>query len=258
MNARDLSRFDRFALVAMLLVIVGTGIGFAHIVHRHGHLGAHGQELFGAASYGEMADNILQNGRYVSDTGGPLDRMPLYIGVVMLAKVLGGNAYSDVLIALQGLMALACGMMTHRASARLTSVRWIPGVIALLYAAHLSLQFEHYALRETGLYEFLIVLFFYLATLRPATPIRLVGMALTAALAYYTRPTGVLMIVPLALYTLLLPASSMTTRLRTAGWAVALVIACAVPWQIYQSEACGRITLSATQVGGLNLYKGNS
>ena len=249
---------NRVALCALLAVLTGLALMMGYFVSRHGAASPHGRVLFGAASYATLADGMLAHGFSGSNGGEPLGRMPLYIGLVLLAKVLGGNAWSYVLIALQGAMALATGVMIQRIAARLSESSWVPAAITVAYTAHLGLQIEHFALRETGLYEFIIAGFFYFATHRPAAASQFFGMVAAAVLAYYTRPTGVLLLIPLALCALLLPARSMGSRLQRLAWTVGAVVLCAAPWQVYQSYARGQFTLDATDVGGLNLYKGNS
>ena len=259
-NAKHISwrPADIASLVAFGLLVLALGSVMSYLVSRHGEVGTHGRILFGAPSYALFADNILEHGRYVGDAGEALERMPLYVGLVMLAKIVGRDYWSHVLIALQGALALLCGVMLNRAAAYLVRSSWVPAVVTLAYAAHFGLQVEHFALRETVLYEFLVVSLFYLALLRPMTRRNLILMTLTAALGYYTRPTGVFLVVPLAVIAAMRPDMTLGARTRAVAVTVGGVVLCAVPWQIYQSHAKGELTLNATQVGGLQIYKGSS
>jgi hypothetical protein len=255
---REYRRSDAIALAVLAAAIVGLGTAIAYLVSRHGIQTEHGRLLFGAPSYARLADEMIEHRGFAAGGHETLDRMPLYIGLVAVCKLVAGQYWSYALIALQGALALLSGIMINRAARRITPIAWVPAVTTLAYAAHVGLQLEHFALRETVLYEFLVVSFFYLAT-RSAITNRIIAlMALTVGLAFYTRPTGVLLIVPLALFILLMPAPTLRHRLQTLAWAVAAVILLAAPWQAYQSHAQGRLTLSATNVGGWNLYKGNS
>jgi hypothetical protein len=251
-------RSDVISLIAMLFVISALGIMTAYLVSRHGVQTDHGRLLFGAPSYARFADQIIDQGRAGSGNDEAVDRMPLYVGLIVLCKLVGGLHWSYLLIAVQGALALLCGAMINSTARRLTSTTWVPAIVTLGYAAHVGLQLENFALRETVLYEVIVVSFFYLAAQRPVTNRSIALMLLACVLAFYTRPTGVLLIVPLALFILFMPATTFKRRLQTLSWGVGAVLLCAVPWQVYQSHAQGRFTLSETGIGGLNYFKGNS
>ncbi|HEX3847845.1 MAG TPA: hypothetical protein VHV81_10735 [Steroidobacteraceae bacterium] len=252
----DLRRSDVIAFTLLGIVVVGLGTAIAYLVSRHGVMTGHGRLLFGAPSYARLADELIEHRGFAAG-GEALDRMPLYVAVVALSKLIAGSHWAYALIILQGALALLCGTMLHRAVRGLTSVSWAPAVVTAGYALHIGLQLENFALRETVLYEFFVVSFFYFAT-RTITSRTVALMVLCVGLAFYTRPTGVLLIVPLSIFILMMPAASLRHRLKTLGWALAAMVLLAAPWQAYQSHVQGRFTLSATHVGGWNLYKGNS
>jgi hypothetical protein len=251
-------RADVLSLAMLLFVVTAIGLMIAYLVSRHGEQSEHGRLLFGSPSYARAADDIIYSASGASANDEAPDRMPLYVGLIVLSKLIGGIYWSYVLIALQGVLVLLCGAMLHRTASRLTSVPWVPALITLAYAAHIGLQLENFALRETVTYEVFIVAFIYFATQKPVTNKSVALMALACVLAFYTRPTGVLMLVPLGLFILFVPSTPLRQRLQILSWAIGAVILCAIPWQVYQSRAQGRFTLSETAVGGWNFFKGNS
>jgi len=254
---REYRRSDAIVLIALFVLIAALGTAIAYLVSRHGLLTDHGRLLFGAPSYARLADELIEHRGFAAGVGA-LDRMPLYIALIALCKLIAGNYWSYALIFFQGAMAMLTGIMLNRAASRLSAVPWVPAAVTLAYALHFGLQLEHFALRETGLYEFLVVLFFYLATQLSITNRSIACMALTVGLAFYTRPTGVLLIAPLALFVVVMRGPSLKHRGATLAWALAIVVLMAAPWQAYQSHVQGKLTLSATNVGGWNLFKGNS
>jgi hypothetical protein len=251
-------RGDVLSLAVLLFVVTAIGLMIAYLVSRHGEQSEHGRLLFGAPSYARSADEIVYPGSAASGNDEAPDRMPLYVGLIVLSKLVGGIYWSYVLIGIQGALVLLCGAMLHRTASRLTSVPWVPALVTLAYAAHIGLQLENFALRETVTYELFIVAFIYFATQKPATNKSVAFMVLACVLAFYTRPTGVLMLAPLGLFILFIPATPLRHRLHILSWAIGAVVLCALPWQVYQSHAQGRFTLSATAVGGWNFFKGNS
>jgi len=106
---------------------------------------------------------------------------------------------------------------------------------------HAGLQLEHLVLRETGIFEFLIVCFFYLAT-RPAPTTRnLALMTLICIAAYYTRATGVLLLAALVLFVVFLPAATCAT------WKTRAKILAATVGTVIVAAVRGRYTRAAPQ-----------
>src|ERR1035438_153241 len=107
-------RSDAIALLALLLVVAVLGLMTAYLVSRHGTQSAHGRLLFGAPSYAHIADEIIDHGRPGTPNEGLLDRMPVYIGLVVVCKLIGGLHWSYVLITVQGALAFLGGFMLNR------------------------------------------------------------------------------------------------------------------------------------------------
>lgn len=247
------SRFDVISFFILFLVIALFCAAQIYQVEKR-----HGRELRGVSTYAYLANNIVETGKYTLNNRPYLTRMPVYPYLVAFTKLVAGHNWSYLLIVIQGALGLLCGILLNRITYRLTLSQWIPGLATLTYAFHTALQWEHLALRETGVYELLILCFFYFAAQKAISPKTITFMVIMCIASYYTRATGVFLIVALGLFIWFIPHINLARRLSTVGLAVGAVILAAVPWQVYQSHAQGKLVLAATDVGGLNLYKGNS
>jgi hypothetical protein len=249
-------RSDVITLLALLVVILGFGAVQSFIVANFGLQTEHGRLLPGSGSYARLADDFIDGGLdWIDD---PPGRLPGYTALVVVSKLIAGDYWAYLLIGIQGALGFVCGLLINRTAARVSPVPWIPAVVTLAYAFHFGLQREHFALRETVLYEFFIVAFFF-AGARDTLSLRDIAV-LTAAsvLSYFTRPTGVLLTVALCVLLLVASRKTMGKRVATAGWAVGAVFIFVLPWQIYQSVYQDKVALAPIGLGGMNLYKGNS
>jgi hypothetical protein len=253
-------RIGTVALVVLALVIVGLAAIQVYLLSRHGVDSGHGPELPGARSYALLADTLIEEGRYALGKENPLlrARLPLYPVLVVIAKLLAADRWAYLLITIQSAIGFLCGLLIYRIARRLTSSAWIPSLVVFSYAVQASLQWEHLALRETVLYELIILTFFYFATEQPITRRNILFMTLACIAAYYTRATGVFLIVALVFFLAFSPAASASQRAKRLGWSLGALILAAAPWQAYQSYGQGKLALASTSVGGLNLFKGNS
>lgn len=242
---------DRAAVAVLCLIV--AAIGLLDVVERKGETPP------GSPSYERIADNLLQSGTYSLDGESPTAyRMPLYPAFVAAVKLLGGDHWVALLLALQSALTIATGLLWHATSRRLTSVWWVPPLVALTFAAHLSLHWEFLKLRETAVFGFLVASFFYVATSDAPDRSKLWRMAVLCVLAHYTRPTGFLLLVPLVALALLQADKSGKTRAIAASSLVAIFVLAAVPWQAYQSNVVGQLVLAPTNVVGFNRYTRSS
>lgn len=213
----------------------------------------------GSSSYGDLAENLVQKRIYSLDGENPsFFRPPLYPGLLALAKLTGGEQWVRTARLLQ------CGLSIAGAILVLLLARRIAGNDAAgmfavtLYLLHLSLQLEHFAQRETIVFEFLALVFVFALTRRNALGI---GGVIAAAIAcgglYLTRPTGFaffvvgLLIVPVC-------SANLARKILFPLLFVAVFAATIAPWQFYNFRSFSRVTLSSSNTGGMNLYKGAS
>jgi hypothetical protein len=229
-----------------------------HLVAKHAAVSGQEAVVPGVSTYAQLGDSLAGTGKYELDGHPYLTRMPLYPGLVAATKMVAGIHWAYLLIVVQTGLSLLCGFLLNRLAYRLTLSEWLPALATVAYAFHVALQWEHLKLRETGVYELAVLAFFYFAAKAEVSRGALVAMVCACIAAYYIRATGVLMLIPLGLSAWLMPRDGLSRRLAVAALAMGAVVLAALPWQFYQSRIQGRVVTAATDVAGLNLYKGNS
>jgi hypothetical protein len=213
----------------------------------------------GATSYALIADNLLAHGSYTTDGQSPATyRAPLYVLLVVISKLLGGGNWSRVLLLLQAAACVTTGILISRMTVRLTGNELLAAGVTLTYACHLAWIDETLVLRESVLFGLLIAWFFYHASSRQITARILAGMTLACLLAYYTRGTGFLLIVPLIVLIAAHSQATRTQRMVLAATVAGALVLGITPWQVFQTRVSGQTTLAPTSVGGEQLYIGNS
>lgn len=213
----------------------------------------------GSSSYGELAENLVEKRIYSLDGENPsFFRPPLYPGLLALAKVTSGEQWVRTARLMQCGLSIACAILVLALARRVTRNDWASFFAVALYLLHLSLQLEHFAQRETIVFEFLALIFVFALTWSDSLG---VGGVLTAAVAcgglYLTRPTGFAF---LAIGVLVVPAyaGGMARKILFPLLFVAIFAATVAPWQVYNYRSFSRVTLSSSNTGGMNLYKGAS
>ncbi|MCP4404709.1 MAG: hypothetical protein GY801_46330, partial [bacterium] len=127
------------------------------------------------------------------------------------------------------------------------------------YHCHILLQAEHYAQRETVLFECFVLLYVYHVMKNWGQfGVKRIGQnAVLAALLYLTRPTGIIFA---AITTGLLLCSSGIKKKQICYVLLFLFvfgILCS-PWQYYHYKIFGALSFSSSKTSGINLYKGTS
>ncbi|WP_159714165.1 glycosyltransferase family 39 protein [Geminicoccus flavidas] len=214
-------------------------------------------ERYGSASYALIAEHLVTLGRYSLDGIHPTavrpPAYPLYLAACML---LAGKSWPMLAVFGQGLMALASLGMVAVITERLLGSRLLAAAAAAFAALNLALLREFFVLRETGLFT-LLTLAWVLVLLRPMNGTgKAVLLAVLAALALLTRPSGIVL-VPVTLIALIWQAGALRPAIRPVLVHLVVLAACLLPWQAHLATSFGRVALSGTSTGGMNLFKGN-
>ena len=216
-------------------------------------------KLRGAGKYAVMAAHLVRAGVYSLDGQTPTaNRVPAYTLVVAFGQLVAGAHWYHFLVWLQGFFSIVTGVLWNRTAHRLAASWWVAPLVTVTCACHVALQWEHLALRETVVFGLLIAWFFYLASSKSITVRTLCTMTVVCVLAYHTRPTGFLMMLPLAGVVALQSGWPIVHRTACAFLAVGGVVLAALPWQLYQTIIAGELVLAPAPVGGVSLYKGNA
>jgi len=213
---------------------------------------------YGSASYGMIADNLLETGKYSLDGEHyTFYRPPLFPIFLFCAKYLGGNNWVLLAKSIMCLMSIVCGVLVYLIANRISHNEKIGYLATILYILHLTVQAEHYALRETVLFELLLLTFVYIFVRDQDVNTRKIVCAtlLTSGL-YLTRPTGFVFLFLTVLMIVIYGRSGM--KLRGALTSLVLFLLLITPWQIYHYKAFSKITLWSSNTAGSNLYVGAS
>jgi hypothetical protein len=213
---------------------------------------------YGSASYSMIAENLLQNGKYSLDGEHyTFYRPPLFPLMLFCAKYLGGDNWILLAKSIMCLMSIVCGVLVYMIANRISQNEKIGYLATSLYILHLTVQAEHYALRETLLFELLLLTFVYIFVRDQKINMRKVVYAtlLTTGL-YLTRPTGFVFVFLTVSMVVLSGRSGM--KLRGVLTSLVLFLLLIAPWQYYHYKAFSKITLWSSNSAGANLYVGAS
>ena len=212
----------------------------------------------GSKGYGTIAYHLVDKGKYsldgVNDT---FVRPPLYPLFLVLPRALSEQHWQVCARFLQCLLGIMCSLMVFRIANRVSGNRLIGLLSEVLYLSHLAVQAEHYAQRETVLFELILLSLVYVLLTKEILDVKTVVIAsLLSSALYLTRPTGILFL----LVTLLVAFCQSRTGKRIKYLLVSVVVFVVTisPWQFYNYRAFSKITLSSSNSTGLNLYKGAS
>jgi hypothetical protein len=240
--------------LAFALLLTGLAIYVAAIL-KAGEWSNLPNALGGSGSY-------FDHGRFWASGVGPLpnSRPPVYTLLVGLGFRFAPSEQAMKWLAmfhvgLTGLMLLA-----WYALVRLRSGSVLAACTALtLMALNLSMLREFLSGRETAVFSAIILLAFSQFSLeRPFGPVRAMSLGILSALAWLTRPTGIVLIPVAGL--LLWRSEEKASRSCAARLAACFALGVAFPlsvWAGYQSISNQSVTL-AGKSSMLNLYLGNN
>jgi len=147
--------------------------------------------------------------------------------------------------------------MVFGIASRVSGSRVIGLVSEAVYLMHLAVQAEHYAQRETVLFELILLLLVYILLTKEILDVKTVVIAsLLSSALYLTRPTGILLL-PVILLAVFYQGRS-GDRIKHLPVSLVVFVVAVSPWQYYNYKAFSRVTLSSSNSTGLNLYKGAS
>lgn len=212
----------------------------------------------GSESYGTIAYHLVDKGKYsldgVNDT---FARPPLYPLLLVLPRVVSEEYWHVYARLFQCLLSIICALMIFGIASRVSGNRLIGLASEVLYLVHLAVQAEHYAQRETVLFELILLSFVYVLLTKEILDIKTVAIAsLLSSALYLTRPTGIVFLVVVLLVALYQSQSGDRIKYLLVSLVVFAVTVC--PWQFYNYKAFSKVTLSSSNTTGVNLYKGAS
>lgn len=209
--------------------------------------------LKGSASYEKIADELLASGTFLTTY-----RPPAYSALIAALKWLSFGP--EALFFAHCLLAGASSVLVFLVTEKVARSRKTALLAMVLFASHLLLQIEMISARETGLYIFLELLFFYLLARTPTTVPAFAVVGAVAGFAHLTRPNGFLLLLSLLLV-LAFTWSAKGKRLSAAARALAATVAFVAviaPWQLRMHELSGQWAIASSTSGGMNLWKGNN
>lgn len=212
----------------------------------------------GSASYGTIAYHLQDKGKYsldgVNDT---FARPPLYPLLLVFPRAVSEQHWHVYARLVQCLLSIMCCLMVFGIASRVSGSRPAGLASEILYLMHLAVQAEHYAQRETVLFELILLSFVYVLLAKETLDIKTVAIAsLLSSALYLTRPTGIVFLVVILLVALY--QSQSRDRIKHLLVSVVVFAVSISPWQFYNYKAFSKVTLSSSNTSGLNLYKGAS
>lgn len=214
----------------------------------------------GGNTYRNISVHLAESGRYSVDGVHPTGyRPPAYPLLLAGIHWLWGSG-----AALAGLLAnlamdVGCLVLLLVLLHRLTRNPNAVLLAGLVFAIDIAFHLEALSQRETMLYTLCLLAFFVAAGGAEIEFGALLMMAISAALAWLTRPTGI------ALVPLLVIAAWFQTSQRGVGIRIARVVAaCCVfatiilPWQWFLYRSFNEPVPAGTTSSGLNLFQGNN
>lgn len=158
---------------------------------------------------------------------------------------------------LQCLLSIICSFMIFKIAHRVTGNRIVGLVALVLYLSHLATQAEHYAQRETVLFEMILLFWIYIISTKNFSDTKTMATAsLLSAGLYLTRPTGILFVLLTGL--VVLYRSKKDRNIKRLLVSLGVLVLAVGPWQFYNYKVFSKVTLSSSSTSGLNLYKGAS
>ncbi len=241
--------------VIIALVVVHAGFVILALIPRSPLAGFSGSE-----SYSTIAQNMIQSGKYSLDGQHPTAyRPPLYPALLALNMRLFGDLWRVGALATQGALGIVCGLLIFLIATDIFKNQ-VAGLIAVvLYLTDLLFQLEAVSKRETIIYTAFLLTFFYSLVSFRTTFGNCIVLALLAAMAYLTRPVGIVLMILLPLFVIgecrKLRTAAVLTRLGICIAVMAVVIA---PWQFYVYKTFHTHTFWPTSTSGINAFQGNN
>jgi len=188
-TARYLDVLDTTKLAfvgAVMLLVAQTSVVLIQFVRNDFSIAFSGSE-----SYGQIAENIVNSGLYSLDGHHPTAfRPPLYPLYLTPFIALFGDSFRWVAAVSQSVLDIGCGVLMFFISLRIFKSNLGAFISVLMYVLHYTFHVESIHQRETILFTFLLVLFFYLITGKRSIVIYSV-LSCVAALSYLTKSTGI-------------------------------------------------------------------
>lgn len=219
-------------------------------------------QFHGSESYRQIAENIVEKGRYSLDgVHATAYRPPLYPLFLALLMWPFRQAWVLAVISLQSLMDILVGILTVAISSTVFRSKLGAFLAAFLYIIHFRFHLESVRQRETVLFALLLLAFTYLLIVRRKNLLTYVALSLVSALAYLTRPTGILLL-PILLLAIFLERGKLVKNqegLTCLAVVIVLFGAVTFPYHAYLYRQFSRFSpLVPSSTTGLNLYQGNN
>ena len=215
--------------------------------------------FYGSSSYGTIAKNLIQYRKYSLDgQHSTFYRPPIYPLFLTVARGLGKTYWIATARFMQGGVSILCSVLIFLIAQHVTHSKAVGYWATIFYHCHVLLQAEHYAQRETLLFECFALLYVYniVKNYGQLNLRHIIQNAILAALLFLTRPTGFIffgMTIGMLIWE--------GTRKKRFGYVLLFLLLFAIfcaPWQYYHYTAFGTLSLSSSNTSGINLYKGTS
>lgn len=214
-------------------------------------------EFAGVEQYSHIAKNLIEQGLYSKDDVRPTAyRPPGYPLFLLPLIVLFGDSFGYAAMFVQALLDIGCGLLIVFISMRVFKSKLAALLSALLFGLHYTFHWESLAQRETVLFTFLVLLFFFFL-LGKKSPLIYAVLAGLAALAYLTRPTGLLLF-PVIFVDLLFQKYQPRTLLKHSFIVLISILVIIAPWHIYLYKNFQTFSFLPSSTAGINLYHGNN
>lgn len=215
--------------------------------------------MHGSPSYSRIAAEVANSGQFSSTY-----RPPFYSLIMAAVMCLSPIYWNVLLLVLQAVLGGFVVAATYFIIGRAANERsaWLA---VLFIACNGPFFLEMTAQRETAVFcslamACLICLQQYWRNQRSRW---LCIFGALAGLAHLTRPTGFLLLLPLAVSLMAINPQAFSIRPRTnkyvaAAGSILIFLVVIAPWQLRLWSTSGAATLSSSSTSGLNLWKGNN
>lgn len=210
--------------------------------------------------YQIIAQNLLNKGIYsVDGINSTAYRPPLYPLLLFSMMRLFSDRWTMAAIAIHTMLTVACGLLVFMISTDIFKNKVSSLLAGLLYITDFYFQREALAQRETILFTTLLLTFFFILFKSRTNLATYLSLSVLAALAHLTRPTGTIVFVVLLIFMYReWQRCKSQASISYAIMSILLFLFLVFPWHNYQYQKLNNLTISSSDVGGLNLFKGNN
>lgn len=261
----NISRRKLFFLIAvsLFIVLVLWHVGM-DLYYDDFNKGNFGLILRTAGPVEEIAINVAEKGIFSENGKDPTGiNSPLYILFVALIMKLFGGLYDWVMVIIQVILAIITGFLIFKIAEKIFKSRTAGLISVILYSIHAELAFDFtFAIRENGLFAFLVLLFVYVLMENKLNHKNFMLASFLAGLAALTRPTGVLFFGILGVwifyYSWRNKIAFFQMFWRYIVPVTIIFFALVSPWLIYESYTLNSVVLTTSTTSGHNLLYGNN